>query len=188
LGTTPPTNEAHVPFYYPGTPDPQAARVVDVRPGARLRGIDVDATSMLTRRVTGAVTGLSAIPAPAGGQPLRATINLRPLGASLNTNAAQTPTVQSGPSGNFDIPRAISGRYMLFATAGGMTGRMPVEIRDRDVTGVLVSLGPGFRINGRVVIERQAGASPDPGMTNVRVTVRTDPLLPGAPTLNVTPG
>jgi hypothetical protein len=188
LGTSIPDNEAHVPFYYPGTPDPQAARVVDVRPGARLRGIDVDATSMLTRRVTGAVTGLSAIPAPAGGQPLRATINLRPLGASLNTNAAQTPTVQSDPAGNFDIPRAISGRYMLFATAGGMTGRMPVEIRDRDVTGVVVSLGPGFRIAGRVVIERQAGASPDPGMANLRVTVRTDPLLPGAPTLNVTPG
>src|SRR6185295_1231359 len=43
LGTSIADNEAHIPFYYPGTIDPQAARVLDVQAGARLRGIDIDA-------------------------------------------------------------------------------------------------------------------------------------------------
>jgi Carboxypeptidase regulatory-like domain len=186
LGTSIGDNEAHVPFYYPGTPDPQGARIVEVRPGAHLTGIDVDAAPMLTRRVTGTVTGLPA--ATAGGQPPRANVNLRPLGPSLNTNVAQTPTVQSDPVGNFEIPRAISGRYMLIAVAGNLTARIPLEIRDRDVSGVVVPLGTGIRISGRVVFERQNAASPDPGMANLRVALRTDPLLPGAPAFNVTPG
>jgi hypothetical protein len=185
LGTSIGDNEAHVPFYYPGTPDPQSARIVDVRPGAHLRGIDVDTAPMLTRRVRGTVAGLSA--AATATQPLRANVNLRPLGAGLNTNAAQSPTVQTDAAGNFEIPRAISGRYMLIAVAGSLTGRVPIEIRDRDVTGVVVPLGSGIRISGRVVIEKANAAMPDPAMANLRVTVRTDPLLPGAPSFNVTP-
>ena len=186
LGTSIADNEAHVPFYYPGTPEPQGARIVDVRPGAHLRGIDVDTAPMMTRRVTGRVTDIPA--AAAGAQPLRANINLRPLDASLNTNAAQTPTVQTDPAGNFEIPRAISGRYMLIAVAGNVTGRIPVEIRDRDVTGVIVPLRTGIRISGRVVIERPNVSNPDPAVASLRVTLRTDPLLPGAPAFNVTPG
>jgi hypothetical protein len=185
LGTSIGENEAHVPFYYPSTPDPQSARIVDVRPGTRLRGIDVDAAPMLTRRVRGTVSGLST--AATGAQPVRANINLRPLGASLNTNAAQTPTVQTDGAGNFEIPRAISGRYMLIAVAGNLTGRIPVEIRDRDVSGLIVPLGSGIRISGRVVIEKQNAPTPDPALANLRVMLRTDPPLPGAPTFSVTP-
>src|SRR4029434_1134899 len=159
------------------------ARIVDVRPGAHLRGIDVDTAPMMTRRVTGRVTDIPS--AAAGAQPLRANINLRPLDASLNTNAAQTPTVQTDPAGNFEIPRAISGRYMLIAVAGNVTGRIPVEIRDRDVTGVLVPLRSDIRTAGRVVIERPNVSNPDPAVASLRVTLRTDPLLPGAPAFNV---
>jgi len=185
LGTSIGDNEAHVPFYFPGTPDPQSARIVDVRPGAHLRGIDVDTAPMLTRRVRGTITGLSA--AATATQPLRANVNLRPLGASLNTNAAQSPTVQADAAGNFEITRAISGRYMLIAVAGSLTGRVPIEIRDRDVTGVVVPLGSGIRISGRVVIEKPNATTPDPALANLRVTLRTDPLLPGAPAFNATP-
>jgi hypothetical protein len=187
LGTSIGENEAHVPFYYPGTTDPQAARILEVRPGSHLRGIDVEAPPMQTRRVSGTVTGLSAA-ATQGGQPMRATVSLRPLGSSLNTNVAQNPTVQSDPAGNFEIPRAISGRYMLIATAGSLTGRIPLEIRDRDMTSVLVPLSPGLRISGRVQIERQNALSPDPALASLRITLRTDPLLPGAPAFTVTPG
>jgi hypothetical protein len=187
LGTSIGENEAHVPFYYPGTTDSQAARIVNVQAGARLRGIDVDAPPLQTRRVTGTVTGLSAA-ATTGTQIVRAQVSLRPLNAAnVNTNVAQAPNAQSDPSGNFEIPRAIPGRYMAIATAGNLIGRATVDIRDRDVTSVVVPLGPGLRVSGRVVIERQNPVSPDPALANLRVLLRTDPPMPGTPQFTVTP-
>jgi hypothetical protein len=51
-------NEAHVPIFYPGTPDPKLATVIDVKPGADLRGVDIDAGAVITRHVRGRVVGV----------------------------------------------------------------------------------------------------------------------------------
>src|SRR6185436_18550949 len=99
---------------------------------------------------------------------------------------AQAPNTQSDPNGNFEIPRALPGRYILTATAGNLIGRVPLDIRDRDITSVVVQLGTGLRVSGRVVIERQSPVSPDPALTNLRILLRTDPPMPGTPQFTVT--
>jgi hypothetical protein len=83
-------NEAHIPIYYPGTSDPKLARLIEVHPGEQLRGMDIDASAVPTRRVLGKVDG---IPAPSAGQTgaVRASLSMRPLVASLNTSSAQSP-------------------------------------------------------------------------------------------------
>lgn len=175
-------NEAHVPIFYPGTSDPLLARAIDVTPGAVIRGIDVDASAVPTRHVRGRVVG---IPAPTGaqnGQPVRVNVNMRSLTSNMNTSAAQNPGASADQGGNFDISAAVPGRYVLTATAGNLTGRTLVEVRDRDVTDLTVSLLPGFSVSGRVVIERGTPVSPDPAMSNLRVALRSDPILPGAQT------
>jgi hypothetical protein len=183
LGNSLPDNEAHIPYFYPGTPDPQQARVLIVQPGARLTGIDVDAPPSKTYRVAGRVTGMASA-ATSGNQVLRAQIQLRPVNAvGFTTNVAQAPNVQSEPSGNFEIPRAIPGRYILTATAGNLVGRVPVDIRDGDVSSVVVQLGTGIRVSGRVVVE--GGTLPPPAMSALRVMLRTDPLIPGVQAFNV---
>src|SRR6185503_4299501 len=131
LGNSLPDNEAHIPYFYPGTPDPQQARVLNVQPGAHLKGIDVDAAPSRTFRVAGTVTGMASA-TTAGNQALRAQIQMRPLNSiGIIANAAQAPNAQSDTTGNFEIPRAIPGRYILTASVGSLVARVPVEIRDR---------------------------------------------------------
>jgi hypothetical protein len=180
-------NEAHIPMYYPGTPDPKLATVIDVQPGAVLRGIDIDASAVPTRHVTGRIVG---IPTPGGaqaGQPVRVTLNLRPLTPNLNNTSSNGSSFLADSSGNFEISNAVPGRYVLMATVGNLTGRTPVEIRDRDVTDLVISLSPGLSVTGRVVIERATSISPDPAIANLRIVLRNDPLLPGSPNYAVSP-
>jgi hypothetical protein len=183
LGNSIADNEAHIPYFYPGTPDPQQARVLNVQPGARLQGIDVDAPPSRTYRVAGTVTGMASA-ATAGNQALRAQIQLRPVNSiGITTNVAQSPNAQSDAAGNFEIPRAIPGRYILTANVGNLVGRVPVDIRDGDVTSVLVQLGTGVRVTGRIAVE--GGTLTPQAMSALRVLLRTDPFIPGSQTFNV---
>ena len=179
-------NEAHIPMYYPGTSDPKRATLIDVQPGAQLRGMDIDASAVPTRRVLGKVDG---IPPPAAGQsgPVRASLNMRPLITSLNSSSSQSPGAASDPSGNFEIGNAAPGQYLVTATAGNLSGRTVIEVRDRDVTNVVISLLPGANLSGRVVIERAVPVSPDPAMATVRVALRSDPLIAGVTVGAVSP-
>jgi hypothetical protein len=173
-------DEAHVPIYYPGTPDPQLARVIDVQPGAVLRGLDIDASALPTRKVRGRVVGLPAGVATPRGQPL-ATVSMRPLTAALLTNGAQAPDAAVDSAGNFEINKATPGRYVLMASGGGMTARTLVEVRERDVSDIVLTLSSGFNLSGRITSDR--GTAP----SGLRVILRPDPILPNTANFNVTP-
>jgi hypothetical protein len=56
-----------------------------------------------------------------------------------------------------------------------------VEIRDRDITNIVVSLSPGFTVAGRLTVDR-AATGPATPLTGLRIGLRTDPLSPGATT------
>ena len=126
-------NEAHIPIFYPGTPDPKLATVIDVKPGADLRGVDIDASAVITPRVRGRVVGLPAPVTGPAGQPSRVNVSMRPISPTVTTSSAQTPSVSADSTGNFEITNAAPGRYMLTATADNLSGRVLVEVRDRDV-------------------------------------------------------
>jgi len=156
-----------------------------VKPGADLRGVDIDASAVISPRVRGRVVGIPAAVTANAGDPVRLRVDMRPLTATLNTSAAQAPSASIGSNGNFEITNAAPGRYMLTATAGNLSGRVLVEVRDRDVQGVVVPLQTGFNLSGRLVIERTPPIKPDPEVASLRVVLRTDPLLPGAATYGV---
>ncbi len=169
---------AHIPVFYPGSPDPQLATVIDVQPGAELRGMDIEAGPLPTRHVKGTVVG---VPASIPGQPpVRVNVNMRSLMGTFTTNAAQSPNANTEPNGTFEITKVVPGRYVLNASAGNLSGRTVVEIRDRDLTNISVSLLPGFTVSGRVIVERTGATGPEPAIANLRVGLRTDPLIPGS--------
>jgi hypothetical protein len=174
-------NEAHVPIYFPGTPDPLKATPIEVRTGADMHGVNIDVRSLPTMRVKGQVLGNTAV--NPNGQPVRANVTLRPMSVVGNaiTNIAQSPNAQADAMGNFEFPNVIPGRYLLIATAGNLSGRANVEIREGDAAPLVVSMRTGFSVTGRVTVERPAPVSPDPVLTGLRVNLRTDPLIPGAP-------
>ena len=181
-------SEAHVPVFYPGTPDVQLAAVIDVLPGADLRGMDIEAGPQPTRRITGTVAGIPAAAPPtpiqagqAGPPGNRVSVNMRPLTGTYISNQAQVPNATVDPSGTFEITKVVPGRYVLNASAGNLSGRIEVEIRDRDLTNITVVLSPGFTVTGRLTVERAATAPATP-LTGLRIGLRTDPLSPGGTT------
>jgi hypothetical protein len=164
-------NEAHVPIYYPGTHDPQLARVIDVRPGSNIRGIDIDAAPLRTQRVTGQVLGVSP--------QARATVEMNLITASLTTSESLTPRVQADINGNFELKSVAPGRYMLTASTGDAIARTPVEVREAAVNNVVLSLGTRLSISGKVSVD---GNVPQNVLSNMSVQIRQDPLRPNAAT------
>jgi hypothetical protein len=186
IGSGAADNEAHVPIYFPGTPDPERAAIVEVKAGADIRNIDIQADALMTRRVRGRITGQPVNP---NGQPVLPQVGMLPLVSSFVTGIANA---QVDATGAFDIPRVTPGRYVLYALArgsvGNLTGRALVDVNTEDVNGVIVNLAPGIELSGRVVIERQTPATgPDPALPALSVILRTDPMIPGVPTASSSP-
>ena len=176
--------EAHIPVFYPGSPDIQLATVIDVLPGADLRGMNIEAGPQPTRRITGTVVGIPATTTPTQSQPgNRVNVNMRSLTGTYISNQAQVPNANVDPNGTFEITKVVPGRYVLTASAGNLTGRTIVEVRDRDLTNIAVSLSPGFTVTGRVIVE-QSATTPAPQLATFRVALRSDPLTPAPTTYN----
>jgi hypothetical protein len=175
-------NEAHVPIFYPGTAEPQMARVIEVQPGAVIKGLDIDATAVRTSRVRGRVLG---IPAQAG-QPARTVVEARQLITVFNVSPAQLPTAVVAPDGTFEMPNVAPGRYIVTARAGSdartagsdAIGRTVVDVIGTDVANVVITLSQRLSLSGRVVIEGMAPANAERALASLRVALRTDPLLP----------
>ncbi|HET9220419.1 MAG TPA: carboxypeptidase regulatory-like domain-containing protein [Terriglobia bacterium] len=188
IGSGAADNESHVPIYFPGTPDPERAAIVDVKAGSDIRNIDIQADALITRRVRGRITGAPSV--NTNGQPVLPQVGMLPLVSSFVTGIANA---QVDATGAFDIQRVVPGRYVLYAlsrgSVGNVTGRTLVDVNTEDVNGVVVNLAPSIELTGRVVIERQPpAAGPDPALSALGVVLRTDPMIPGVPTGTSTPG
>ena len=84
--------------------------------------------------------------------------------------------------GSFEFKNVIAGRYILVTTVGALAGSTSVEVRDRDIDGVGVTLVQGLSVSGKAVLDGPASSTPTPTPAGLRVTLRGDPLIPGAPT------
>jgi hypothetical protein len=139
IGSGAADNESHVPIYFPGTPDPDRAAIVDVKAGADVRNIDIQADALITRRVRGRITGYRRWVQTA--QPVLPQMGMLPLTSSFVTNIANAPVDATGA---FDIQRVHSRQYVLFAltrgSVGNVTGRTLVDVNTEDVNGVIVNL------------------------------------------------
>jgi hypothetical protein len=183
-------NEAHIPVFYPGTTDPQMAKAIDVQPGDFIKGLDIDASAVRTSRLRGRVLGVPAL----AGQPVRTVVEARPLTSVFNITPAQLPTAVVAADGTFEMPMVPPGRYVVTARAGSESrvagsdaiGRVVVDVHSSNVANVVIPISARLSLSGRVVIE---GAAPDAAgraLSNMRVALRTDPLLPNTTNTGVT--
>jgi hypothetical protein len=172
----------HVPTFFPGTINPDAAAQIDLRAGSEARNIDINSPALPVRRVRGVVMGAPADPR---GQPMITRISLAPLNiaTALGSLTVGTPSGETNAAGQFDLTRVPPGSYALIASAGPLMSSTPLEVRDSDPN-VVVNLRAGLSLNGKVTIERAVPQSPDPTMAALRVRLITDPMTPGAPTFN----
>jgi hypothetical protein len=185
IGTGAGPNEAHVPVYYPTTTDPQQARVVEVRPGSDITGLDITAIRVLTRTIRGTVFNGVTRQLPTSGFPAQVRLLATdPAQPGINGTVDQT-------TGKFEIQRVVPGNYMLFGMmrptplpntppSEVLWASMPLEVRDQDIHDLSLAAVPGIVTQGRITIE---GVSGDlPSMAGVFIGMRPDPLITqGAP-------
>jgi len=70
------------------------------------------------------------------------------------------PSTSSDLQGEFKVSGLLPGRHRLYARAGGsedaQMASAPVDVVDRDLSGLTLILGKGAEITGRIVVEGEA--------------------------------
>jgi hypothetical protein len=160
--------EEFVATYYPGTVDPASAALVDVVAGNPVRGLDFTLSRIRTVRIKGRVTGAS------GPRPPMLMLIPRDRGSFMGPNRANA----SDPAGNFDLRGVAPGAYYLVATVydGERTasGKISVDVGSSNLENVIVAIGSGVELVGRVRVEGDAPIS----LANVRIMLRPyDPTV-----------
>ena len=137
------------PTYYPGVPSPEQASRIEVSAGGEVGGFHLTLIEAYTYSVSGRVLASDGSPA----QSVRiVTVNRSGAGqASLRGGAA------TDLQGAFTVAGLLPGKHRLIAHRG--RGQDPqiasasVEVIDQDIQGLMLALGSGASITGRIVSE-----------------------------------
>jgi hypothetical protein len=157
------------PTFFPSTADVTTANKVTVKAGDDIRGIDVSARpdgeaqqKISSIRVSGQVTN-ALYPSAAAGQLL-----IAPKGGGATGTPQVGNVLLNGPTVPFDIPALPPGSYDLYIRVGdprGTPGRggvvsawghAPLELTDRDVDGVQLTLHASVEVSGVLQIDGKA--------------------------------
>lgn len=138
-------DEDYVATYYPGTIDPAAAAQIDVSPGAQLRGMNMTLSKMRAVTLRGRVT--HGLP---GRQNIQVLLTSRNPAALMSINRSSP----ADATGNFTIRYATPGAYFLVAIinepGGSRQGRLPVDVGNAPMEGLVITIGPGITVKGQV--------------------------------------
>ena len=149
-----------LPTYYPGVNSKIGARVIDVREGVDLTGMDF--VSVAPSSLGGAISG-------------RLVMSSVPAAQSVVLSGFALPAPLQSPirsDGSFEFPKVPPGTYNITTRLGGMIGASStiVTVADVDVTGVQFSAPLMIVVYGRVVT---ADGSPLPDLSGTSVTAQT---------------
>ena len=153
--------------YFPSSTTARAATEVAVRAGEERAGVTIGLRPVPAVRITGRlVTPEGTAPPPT---------SLRLVGAAaaeVGDEGFETVTGVSDASGRFTLLGVPAGEYILKQATRlvtlGMAGRQgwwfaqPVNVGDRDMPDMTVSLRPALRVEGRNEFRGSAGSPPPP--------------------------
>ena len=151
FGVTDESRAVYPPIYFPGVLDPQEAAKIKMVSGGELRGYDLPLFETTGYQITGKVTS------PDGQPPRRVFVMAQKVPSSGLARPASAEG--TGAQGDFTLRGLIPGTYRLVAQERRedrfLTGSTMVEIGNQDVAGVVLPLGNGAELQGRVVMEGQ---------------------------------
>ena len=142
------------PTYYPGVPSPELATMIEVSAGGEVGGFHLTLIEAYTYSVSGRVLASDGSPA----QSVRIiTVNRSGAGqASLRGGAA------TDLQGAFTVAGLLPGKHRLIAHRGRrqdpQIASASVEVIDQDIQGLMLALGSGASITGRIVSESEETA------------------------------
>jgi hypothetical protein len=143
---------AYPPLYFPGTADPVEAAPIDVLSGEDLHGFDMQVKKVQAFRVRGRVE------LPDGADPRSLHVNLGPHhlahGWAGGIGGGGGGAMDRPDGAAFDIGGVLPGSYdlMVFCNLaqGQRVTRLAVDVKDRDVEGLVVTFPFGLTIAGVV--------------------------------------
>jgi protocatechuate 3,4-dioxygenase beta subunit len=168
---------SYVTTYYPGVTDLSQATALELTQGVQLNGIDLRLRKTKTFSISGRVLDENGAPAsevgvmllPAGEQPSLISRNFAPV-----------------REGVFRMANVLPGSYILLAfrmrSSVRAAARQQVQVSDRDLEDVALSLEPGLTIAGRVRSEENA---PLPVSLRVSLTPTRALMVGGVPPAEV---
>jgi protocatechuate 3,4-dioxygenase beta subunit len=144
--------------YYPGTLDSSTASSVEILPGAELGAIDFRLGSQQLFRIRGRV-----IDARTGQPPPNAMLMAIPRNPSSDWGFSSSQVQYNAAGGTFELKNLIPGSYwvragtvepgVIFGPFTGNAAQVAVDVLNGDVENIVLSLGAGFSIRGRILVE-----------------------------------
>jgi hypothetical protein len=173
-----PAATSPVRTFYPGVNEISESRMISIRGGEDIGGMDISIRAPRSFKISGQVSSLIPPPAPQLGAPgvnAAALMLLRSdETAPDDPSGRQVGTVPLLPaSGQFEVTNITPGSYDLFArvsdpaaqVAGGLPlafGRVRFAVRDMDVNNLAITVPPSVEVKGTVTMP--GGAKPGAAM------------------------
>jgi hypothetical protein len=151
--------------YYPGVNDINRATPVEVKSGSEM-SLDFVTPKQQLYTISGKVVDPNPIVAANGNLP---AVTLSLAVQLLGGNAATFTMAQAydPATGSFVLRDVIPGAYLLQAASPPSSARVPVEVVNTNVEGLVVTVDSGVNINGRFVVE--SGAMPPSSTLRVQL-------------------
>jgi hypothetical protein len=167
----PQPDEGYAPTYYPGTPDIASAAQITVALGRTIQGIDATLRKTRTFRVKGAVAGFSGSRNRGGMVSIRSSDP-----ASVAYSFERNSTIWRGPKSEFELRGVRPGSYIVEAIYSEppdqmLSARTRVEVTDRDVEGLAMTLGSWHEVKGNVRLDGQGSLN----FAGMRVNLQSQP-------------
>lgn len=150
----------YTPVYYPGTPSLANAATITLGYGEERDGVDVHLQWTKTARIDGTFVGIEAAP----GEP-QPRVVFQVVGNDPGAVAFKSATGVPQTNAQFSVDGMAPGNYRVealmavFGTDAGASshptkwGFADVIVNGADVSGVMVSLRPGVKVTGRVMVD-----------------------------------
>jgi hypothetical protein len=185
-----PASTLTVKTFYPGVTDIGQARLVSIRGGEDMGGMDIGIRNAQAFKVSGQISSLLPPPAPPQlGAPgvngaVLMLLNRDPVAPDDGGTRAAGTVPLLPTTGKFELANVLPGAYELFARVSDPSvastgapafawGRARFEVRDNDVSNISITVPPSVEVRGTAAATGAAKIPP-----NTRVT-----LLPGDATV-----
>jgi len=178
-----PASTLTVKTFYPGVTDIGQARLVSIRGGEDMGGMDIGIRAAQAFKVSGQISSLLPPPAPPQlGAPgvngaVLMLLNRDPAAPDDGGTRAAGTVPLLPTTGQFELANVLPGAYELFArvsdpsaASGGAPpfawGRARFEVRDNDVSNISITVPPTVEVRGTTAVTGAAKIPP-----NARVTL-----------------
>jgi protocatechuate 3,4-dioxygenase beta subunit len=149
--------------FYPNSQDAAGAAPVTVSPGAEIRAIDIRLNKQPAVRLSGTVSGMEE------GKMMLVILMPRAAGV-LGATMSKVAMAQAADA-KFDFKGVVPGSYTLAAVSpqspNELGHRMPIEVGDQNVTDIVLAVGSGVEVKGKITAEGET----QPKLSGVKVTL-----------------